>query len=183
MGLRQLGYILFAVGLLVSVVGAAKAPAADTTWPDTWPLFLGGWIVSCIGVVIWRLSLSAAEEDYTTSADALAILHQLNKELQSNYESWKGATDCRSLNESITRFQEQYVNPFALNRNQFVSRLGMEAGAEIIITCSYGERMLNRVWSATADEHLPEALASLAEAREAFSLAVQQLVAAEEKSN
>ena len=168
MGQKNIGYILFAVGLLVAVVGAAKAPGADATWPDTWPLFLGGWILSCVGVVMWRLSLSAGEEDYTASGDALAILHTLNKELQGNYEMWKGETDCRALNEAIGAFQELHVAPFAINRNQFISRLGMETGAEIIITCSYGERMLNRVWSATADEHLPEALASLAEAREAF---------------
>ena len=44
----------------------------------------------------------------------------------------------------------------------------MEKGAEILVTLAFGERMMNRVWSAAADGHLPEATASLNESTDAF---------------
>jgi len=179
MRLRWIGQIVFSIGLLGAIIGAAKAPVEGATWPDTWPLFLGGWLFSCVGVVLWRVSSASQAATYTIDGDALEILQKINQELQHSYEGWRKVTSCAELNQQISAFQEQYVVPFAVNRSQFITRLGMEAGAEIVITCSYGERMLNRVWSATADAHLPEALASLAEAKEAFSLAVQQLQQAE----
>jgi len=172
---QTIGQILFAVGLLLAVIGAAKAPSEGVQWPDTWPLFVGGWVLGCIGVVIWRISTSSQKEDFESGADVLAILQTLNQKLQEESVQWYALESCTELNQKIESFQKEYVVPFSLNRNQFITRLGMEAGAEIIITCSYGERMLNRVWSASADAHLPEALSSLKEATQAFSLAVQQL--------
>ena len=41
---------------------------------------------------------------------------------------------------------------------------GHGVGKEILVTAAYAERMLNRVWSAAADGHGPEASASLVEA-------------------
>ena len=54
----------------------------------------------------------------------------------------------------------------------------MERGAEILVTAAYAERMLNRVWSASADGHLPEAGASLTEAAEAIQQTAELAAAA-----
>ena len=41
------------------------------------------------------------------------------------------------------------------------------------MTVAYGERMLNRTWSAAADEHLPEARAVLPDAVDALEEAAR----------
>ena len=51
----------------------------------------------------------------------------------------------------------------------------MDKGAEVLVVVAYGERMLNRVWSAAGDEHLLEARTCLPEAQEAFAEAVALL--------
>ena len=72
---------------------------------------------------------------------------------------------------------DDYVLPMGESRQQFIDRYGMEKGAELLVTLAFGERMLNRVWSAAADGHLPEAVSSLEESAEAFEEAVSLLPA------
>jgi hypothetical protein len=44
----------------------------------------------------------------------------------------------------------------------------MDRGAEILVVIAFGQRMLNRVWSAAADRHLPEARSCYPDAVEAL---------------
>jgi hypothetical protein len=63
-------------------------------------------------------------------------------------------------------------------RRKIIDRLGMSKGSEILVVVAYGERMLNRVWSAASDGHLPEARSSYPEARAAFHQAQDLATAA-----
>ena len=55
--------------------------------------------------------------------------------------------------------------PLSTQGSKSSTQFGMQ-GSDMI-ACSYGERMLNRVWSATADNHM-QAQSSLKEAVQAF---------------
>ena len=75
------------------------------------------------------------------------------------------------MTSRIDDITEKYILPFAEVRHGLIDRFGTAAGAEILVTMAYAERMLNRAWSAAADEHmeesrnsLPEALAGIEEA-------------------
>lgn len=164
----SIGKLLFAAGIVVSVISGAKAPPEGATWPDTLPLFAFGVLLTIIGLVLWRQEekKDVISEESTTDS-ALSRLETLTETLKSQSPDWKDL-DCPTLNETITVFQEKYVRPFVETRQQIIDQFGMQKGSEIMIACSYGERMLNRVWSATADNHLPEAQSSLKEAVQAF---------------
>ena len=164
----NLGPILFAAGIVMAVIAGAKAPPENAAWPDTLPLFVLGTVLTIVGLVLWRRAEKGdgvLEESTTDSA--LSKLHTLTENLRLQSPKWK-ELDCTKLNEAITLFQEQYVRPFVDTRQQIIDLFGMQKGSEIMIACSYGERMLNRVWSATADNHLKEAQSSLQEAVHAF---------------
>ena len=64
-----------------------------------------------------------------------------------------------------------FVTPLADGRQRFVDRFGLAGGSEVLNATAFGERMLNRVWSAAADGHLEEACSSYREAVEAFAQA------------
>ena len=52
----------------------------------------------------------------------------------------------------------------------------MDEGAQILVTMAYGERMLNRAWSASADGHIQEARGCIPEALAAFEEAYAKAV-------
>ena len=76
--------------------------------------------------------------------------------------------DTEALCDRVDSILQEYVIPFAMARHKVVEKLGMDKGAELLVVVAYGERMLNRAWSAAADQHAPESVASIEEACEAF---------------
>ena len=162
------GTMLFSLGIVITVISGAKAPRPEEVWPDTLPLFCFGVMLTIVGLVLWRKSeqRDVASQESTTDS-ALSRLIVLTETLNNQCQTWS-ELDCATLNDSITVFQDQYVRPFVDVRHQIAEQFGMHKGSEIMIACSYGERMLNRVWSASADNHLQEAQSSLKEAVQAF---------------
>lgn len=179
-----LAYILFAVGTLIAISGAAKLPEQTGGWPDTLAVFIVGAVISAAGLVLWRYMLAAtkkaavkAEADSPTQGGALELLAGVlepARTLQAEIDKLDGTT----ITQRIDVLLETYVLPFAEVRQTVIDRFGMAKGAEILITVAYGERMLNRVWSAASDGHLPEAMASLPEAIDALDEAHQLAQAA-----
>lgn len=170
----KIGFGLFASGLLVAVTAAAKAPAKVGDWPDTWPIFVGGALVSIIGLLLWRRAAAAATAQAvgdTSGLDPVGLLRDLQAPLQA-FESEIGELDCAQIVERVDAILAKFVLPFANVRHLLVARFGMEQGAEVLVTIAYGERLLNRVWSAAADGHAGEARACLPEAGAAFREAV-----------
>lgn len=161
------GPLTFGVGIIVAIAGATKLPADGTKWPDTWPVFLIGAVLSVAGIVLWRMaeakSDAAAGAGDNGAADPLDLLQAVVpavKAIETDFKSLTSDTLC----ERIDAVLQEYIVPAAEGRQELVKKLGMERGAEILVTAAYAERMLNRVWSASADGHLPEAGASLSEA-------------------
>ena len=46
------GPLSFGIGIIVAIAGATKLPADGTKWPDTWPVFLIGALLSVAGIVL-----------------------------------------------------------------------------------------------------------------------------------
>ena len=197
--MRIIGCTLFTIGVIVAISGAAKLPkspanesepaaVADVpgddqptvsqkeTFPDTWPVFAGGFLVALVGVSMWwgdvladrrnaRASHDSEAEDSPTSllARMFPELERLDGELDS--------LGTGALTARIDELLEHFVHPLAESRQKLIDQFGMSVGAEILVTIAFGERMLNRVWSAAADGHLPEAQSSFRDAADAFKQA------------
>ena len=84
-----------------------------------------------------------------------------------------GEFETHEICDRVDDILAKYVLPFAEVRRGVIDRLGMEKGAEILVVVAYGERMLNRVWSAASDGHLPEAMSVLPDAIAAFNEAAE----------
>ena len=166
------GPILFGAGILVAIAGAAKLPQDGMTWPDTFHIFLLGALVSGIGIFLWRqakaqeraANIKNDESGGTNPFERLEKCIAPLSALEATLVNIEGEPLCKKVDEIL----EDYVLPIAESRQKVIDTMGMDRGAELLVLLSYGERMLNRTWSAAADEHTPEAHASFVEAVAAF---------------
>ncbi|MEZ4469278.1 MAG: hypothetical protein R3F60_00465 [bacterium] len=163
--------ILFAVGIMVAITGGAKVPSTPKGWPDSWPIFAVGFAVALIGVVLWRIERAAhrkaAASEEGGENDPFRLLQGLLAPAQAfagEIDQLDGKAICAGVDELL----DTWIHPLGEARQRVVDRLGMNDGAEVLVTLAYGERILNRVWSAAADGHLTEARSVLPDALHAF---------------
>ena len=155
----------------------AKADAAiGEVFPPTLPLFFGAAVLCLIGIVLWRRGIAQEIAALAEAAkagggdgddDPFALLEQLVPAADAVRERAETLNE-EALMAEVDVLLSKYVLPFAEVRTGVTDRLGMALGAEILVTVAYGERMLNRTWSAAADGHLPEARRSLPDAVDAL---------------
>ena len=164
------GPYIFAAGILVAIAGSAKLPEAQGQFPDTLPLFILGAIAAAVGIVLWRRQIKLEQEQPDTDPNAVNPFERLES-IQAPLTALAAEApglETEALCERVDSILQEYVIPFALARHKVIETLGMDKGAELLVVVAYGERMLNRAWSAAADEHAPESVASIQEACEAF---------------
>ena len=148
----------------------------DRSWPSTSPLWGLFAALAALGVALWRVgAMQAAKQavaDGTDSQDnPFTLLAAVLEPARALGKDIASLTDAQILKRT-DGLLETYLLPLANGRQRVIDRLGMKAGSEILVTVAFGERMLNRVWSAAADGHLdeargcfPEALTALEEAQ------------------
>jgi len=167
-----LGPLLFGLGVVVAIASSAKMPAEGTSWPDTVLVFVIAALSCALGIFLWRRDLAAARaegaKEQAGSADSPEALLSGLMEPLSDFVDQIGTMDADGICARVDQLLEKYVLPFAEGRQKVLDSMGMEKGAEILVVMAYGERMLNRTWSAAGDGHLPESRASLPESAEAF---------------
>lgn len=167
---NPVGPLLFVVGILVAIAGSAKLPAAQGQFPDTLPVFILGAMAAAIGIALWRRQIKIEQSQPESDPNAVDPFERLES-LQAPLAQLKVAVvdmDTQTICDKVDELLQQYVLPFADARHKVVEKLGMDKGAELLVVVAYGERMLNRTWSAAADGHAPEAISSLGEAADAF---------------
>ena len=188
--MKSAGFLIFVLGVMIGITAAAKLSpaklesnesAADelSRWPDTIPMFGLGIVVSVIGLGLWWSAVhgvrnearAAGEKNGSGSvpgpAQLVAQMQQPLKDLGTDIERLDGPELC----QRIEALNDGYVAPLADARQRFVDRFGLSGGSEVLNETAFGERMLNRVWSAAADGHLAEARSSFQEAVAAFAQA------------
>ena len=171
--MKWLGIIAFTVGLIVAVVSGAKVPEAGSQYPDTLVPFVIGIVVGIVGLIIWHIKSKeeAIERVHSHSENGGSNPVDLLKALMPDILKLKddiGELDEERVCDRVDELLDKYVLPFAEVRQNLITMMGMSRGAEVLVTVAFGERILNRVWSASSDGHLGEARAVLPEAIEAF---------------
>ena len=187
--MRILAYILFGGGIMAAISGAAKLPAAFPEgvkpafidrFPDTLPEFSIAFIATVVGLVIWWQDVfaqrKANQDNDSDESNPLKLLAGLIPQLR-DLAGKIDELDSDAIIAHVEQILEHTVLPFAEARQKLFDRLGMRAGADLLVTAAYGERMLNRTWSAAADGHLVEARNSLREATQAFDEAAAMVPA------
>ena len=177
---RLLGIILFFSGTVVSIAAAAKVPAAGQEYSSTIGIFMAGLGWAIIGNILWRRTektiVKARLEEHKNDKknnplmmlkNTVAVLESLCNKAQN----LQGMPLCQEVDIVLN----ENVHPFTEKRKTFVDILGQAKGAEILLDIAYGERMLNRVWSAASDGHHQEALNSLNESLFNYKKALAKL--------
>lgn len=166
------GSVLFTLGIIIAISGAAKPPAPGETFPDTFPVFIAGFLAAVAGVEIWWghrtiLRLLAGDADDDAPDNPLVALGQLVPALR-DFHADIDTLDAADIEERVEKISTDYIAPFVEGRQLLIDRLGLKEGSNLLVTAATGERMLNRTWSAAADGHLEEARNSCQEAVAAF---------------
>ena len=166
--MAKYGMILYALGICVAVIGAAKMPETGQTWSNTLYVFNDGIILTLLGLVLWRFGVS--QDSSTTSEDKGTVV-QLLKDMEPILEDLYREVDdlsCAQIAEYLMILKKQYLLKLENRRNQVINKFGLEKSADLLIAISYGERVLNRAHSAALDDHHDESVECVEEAYNAF---------------
>jgi len=161
---ERTGFAIYAIGIVLAIVGAAKLPAPDHQWPDSWPMFAGGALVAALGLMWWRSGVKAEAKQGQLggrSAQELLSLLVQSRDMGQAIEAEFEELDSQTIRARIDALLDATLLPFVEDRQVLVETYGMRQGADIILKASAAERNFNRVWSAAADDHLPESRTSL----------------------
>jgi hypothetical protein len=179
MNRKYFGLTIFCLGLIVAITSASKVPAEGQQWPDTILSFILGTIACLAGLYLWRKSVKVeaaqiaghSDENSRSAKEELEMTLQFLEKLAPRV----GQLSTHQLCDEIDDCFGQHLNAFTEKRSQVIDSLGMEKGADILVTVAFGERMLNRVWSAASDDHIEEARSVFPDALDAFKESVEKI--------
>lgn len=176
---KMIGILLFVLGSIVAITSAAKVPEAQGEYPNTVGAFLGAISLAILGNILWHKSekniiKAQLEEHKNDSNNPLSLLSSTVGAIEELFNKAQN-TQGMELCEEVDKVLDTYVHPFTEKRKTFMDILGQAKGAEILLDVAYGERMLNRVWSAASDGHHQEALNSISESLENYKKATSKL--------
>lgn len=177
---RVLGIILFVVGIIIAISSGAKVPAQGSDYPNTLTAFFIGFVIAVVGNFLWhknekKIVLAHLEHHKNdASNNPVALLKSTLPALEELSEKAK-TLDGMALCEAVDTVLDNFVHPFVDKRKTFTDILGQSKGAEILLVVAYGERMLNRCWSAASDGHHEEATNVLSESLQSFKDAVSRI--------
>ncbi len=146
--------------------GAPKtlSAAVNKSFPSTSLYFWLAMALAGVGCILWRMgktkearaSAAALAQSDSVEGNPFALLRTMlapTRALADDIETLAEADIMTRTEELLTT----YVLPFGDVRTKVTETLGMSAGAEILVVVAFGERMLNRVWTAASDGHAHEA--------------------------
>lgn len=171
--MKALASLVFGLGIIIAISGAAKVAPQPGAWPNTLPTFFAGAALALLALIIWRAKTAKAVAANATSTKTASIenplvsLNNLSNAaclLEQKASTLNNDEFCKQIEE----LTERHLTPFVESKNQIIAQLGLNKGSELIIATASGERLLNRAWSAAADGHKFEAEKSLRHATQAL---------------
>ncbi len=174
--MKIVGYLLLIAGFLA----AAYSTALDTQMTN-WTYFIPAAIGAIAGVlIIKRLDRGEARSPHVLSANRAELgesLSNIIRELaQINGESQILSTI--ELRDAIDQKLRNDLRRFADARESLIHLYGLQTYADIMSDFAAGERYVNRVWSAAADDYDAEAWTYVGRALTRFKEATGRLEAA-----
>lgn len=176
--MKIVGYVFLIAGFLV----AAYSTALDTQLTN-WTYFIPAAIGAIAGVmIIKRLDRGESRSEHVLTANRAELRDSLSNIIrdleQINSESQE--LSAIELRNAIDDKLRNDLRRFADARESLVHLYGLQVYADIMSDFAAGERYVNRVWSAAADDYDAEAWTYVGKALSQFREATARLQAAGE---
>ena len=174
--MKSLGYLVLIGGFLV----AAYSTALDTELTN-WTLFVPAALAAIAGVfAIKSHARGHATSDAVLSANRAELKESLGnivRDLERIKDESKSMSTTELRNAIDDRLRDD-LRRFADARESMVHLYSMQSYADVMSDFAAGERYVNRVWSAAADDYDAEAATYLHRALAQFREAAARLEAA-----
>ncbi len=174
--MKIVGYLLLFAGFLA----AAYSTALDTQMTN-WTYFIPAAIGAIAGVLaIKRVDRGEARSEHVLTANRAELGESLSNIIR-DLEQINGDSQSLSANELRDAIDEKLrddLRRFADARESLIHLYGLQAYADIMSDFAAGERYVNRVWSAAADDYDAEAWTYVGKALTRFKEATGRLEAA-----
>lgn len=165
--LRKTNAWVMYAGMTVSMVGGA-------TWPrPTWAIVAGGLVIVGAGIVMKRLGGVGPAEEHGGEGDSAKrpprngnlkdALGELTRETQALSEQAE-EMDFEAIKTKVEALIWIGPERFGQSQEVIAAKVGFPTYAEVMAPLASAERQLYRAWSAAADGHRPECVASIASA-------------------
>ncbi len=174
--MKIVGYVLLFGGFLV----AAYSTALDTQLTN-WTYFIPAAIGAIAGVmIIKRLDRGEARSEHVLTANRAELRDSLSNIIRDleQINSDSQALSAIELRDAIDDKLRNDLRRFADARESLVHLYGLQVYADIMSDFAAGERYVNRVWSAAADDYDAEAWTYVGKALSRFRDATGRLQAA-----
>jgi hypothetical protein len=162
----RLGYTLLVAGFLVGAYFASTDP--DST---EWAWFLPAALAGAAGVVIIKRAAQAgATADHVLEGnrrDLTESLAAICANLERLYADRDSIPSHGMRFEIDRQFRDDLIR-FVDARHSLSHLYGLQVYADVMSEFAAGERYLNRVWSASADNYVDEVMLYLGKARDQF---------------
>lgn len=165
----RVGYTLLVVGFLVGAYFASTDP--DST---EWAWFIPAAVAGAAGVVmIKRVTQAGATADHVLEGnrrDLTESLAAICENLERLYADRESIPPHGMRFEIDRQFRDDLIR-FVDARHSLSHLYGLQVYADVMSEFAAGERYLNRVWSASADNYVDEVMLYLGKARDQFGRA------------
>ncbi len=167
--MKTTGYILIAIGFVVSSLFAA------TQLQGNWIWFSLSLLVSVAGIFMVRSTeTKAAMHEDTLNANLQTIRDSL-KEIVARVETIKNNIDennPQAVHLEIDKQLPRHLTAFVEARKSIGHMFGLQVYADMMSFYATGERYLNRVWSASTDGYIDEVTDYIARSQHQFEEAL-----------
>lgn len=172
MMIKKVGTVLMYIGTIASLTAAARIP------PD-YVIFWTSCGLLIIGIVFRKLSRKRKDE-ILNSKDIRELKEYLQNALQEvkSLNASRQELTCESLYPGIDKITSNFLYNFGLGCHSLQTNFGVQGYNAVMGHFALAERYLNRVWSASADGYLEEAIDYLIKAELELSeslVAIEQL--------
>jgi len=176
--MKLTGALFLAAGFLVGAYSTALDIEATN-----WGMFVPAAMVALTGVfLIKRSSRGEARAAHVLTANQAELTDSLEKIIAvlDDMTASEAGIETDALRFEIDRRLRDDLRRFAEARESMVHLFGLQVYADVMSAFAAGERYINRVWSASADDYRHEAISYLHKATTRFRDASQQLADAEQ---
>jgi hypothetical protein len=174
--MKTIGFLFLIAGFLA----AAYSTALDTEMTN-WNYFVPAALLAVAGVfVLKKQARGEARAEHVLTANRAELGQSLSniinglESINSNSES----LSTLELRETIDEKLRDDLRRFADARESLIHLYGLQTYADIMSDFAAGERYVNRVWSAAADDYQAEAWTYVGKALDRFREATGRLEAA-----
>jgi len=159
--LRIIGVVLFSLGIIATLISAAKLPTPGQQWSNMLSAYFLAVALTLMGLLLlhWLPKKEKEQQCQLAMKKCFYILELLQELVMAmrQFSEEMNELDGDNIATKVDELLNKYVVSFTEEKQQIFFQLGHSQGAKMIMIVANGERLLNRVWSAASDGDLQEA--------------------------